>query len=104
MNLFSRPFRLVGRAGGKPMIGCPDPGGVYLEVVMTKKVLIVAALGAASVTSLLAGCAQSQPYSLTGKSDEQVAEEHEQWRQQMMYTDEKGHFHPELASQHQRIH
>ena len=87
------------------MIGCPDPGGVYLEVVMAKKLLIVAALGAASVTSLLAvGCSQSQPYSLTGKSDEQVAEEHLQWRQQTMYTDEKGHYHPELAAQHQRIH
>lgn len=71
---------------------------------MNRKFLTVALLGLVSAPMLFAeGCAQQQPYSLSGKSQEQMANEHEQWRQRMMYTDEKGHYHPELAAQHRPL-
>lgn len=74
---------------------------------MTRKLLSVAMLGAVSVSTLFAlGCSsqgQNQPYSLTGRSQEQIAQAHEQWRQQTMYTDEKGHYHAELAAQNRPL-
>jgi hypothetical protein len=62
------------------------------------KALLFSALFA---SAFAAGCASSSPpYSLTGpaKSEEQIAQDHEKWRQQMTYTDEKGHYHPEAAA------
>mgnify|MGYP001457316260 CR=1 FL=1 len=74
---------------------------------MTRKLLSVALLSAVSVSTLFAlGCSsqgQNQPYSLTGKSQDQIAQEHEQWRQRTMYTDEKGHYHPELRAQNRPL-
>ena len=74
---------------------------------MTRKLLSVALLGAVSVSTLFAaGCSsqgQNQPYSLTGKSEEQIAQDHEQWRERTMYTDEKGHYHADLAAQHRPL-
>jgi hypothetical protein len=68
---------------------------------MTRKLITLALLGATTVPALLAvGCASNtatEPYGLTGKAQENAS--HEAWRQQMMYTDEKGHYHPELAAQ-----
>ena len=64
---------------------------------ITKAFLFTALLSSA----FLAGCASSgPPYSLTGptKSEEQIAQDHEKWRQQMTYTDDKGHYHPEAAA------
>ena len=74
---------------------------------MTRKLFSLALLAATAGPAFLAvGCSSSnanQPYSLTGKSQEQIAQDHEAWRQRMMYTDEKGHYHPELAAQHRPI-
>ncbi|MDB5333424.1 MAG: hypothetical protein JWP03_4575 [Phycisphaerales bacterium] len=70
---------------------------------MTRKLITLALLGATAVPALLAvGCASenaTEPYKLTGKTQENAASGHEAWRQQIMYTDEKGHYHPELAAQ-----
>ena len=78
-----------------------------MEIIMIRKLLSVAVLGAASISTLFAvGCSsqgQNQPYSLTGKSEEQIAQDHEQWRQREMYIDEKGHYHAELAAQHRPL-
>lgn len=73
---------------------------------MSRKWITIALLGATTVPALFAvGCSSgsNQPYSLTGKSQEQIASEHEAWRERMMYTDEKGHYHPELAAQHRPL-
>jgi hypothetical protein len=70
---------------------------------MTRKLITLALLGATAVPALLAvGCASenaTEPYKLTGKTQENAVSGHEAWRQQIMYTDEKGHYHPELAAQ-----
>lgn len=72
---------------------------------MRRKVITSVLLAAMVVPALLAvGCASgnaNEPYSLTGHSQDQATQEHEAWRQQMMYTDDKGHYRPELAAQHQ---
>lgn len=66
---------------------------------MTSKLLALVLLGAASASSLLAvGCASgngNQPYSLTGKSQDQVDQEHQEWLHKQQYTDQKGRYHPE---------
>src|SRR5436853_6514968 len=86
-----------------PTVGTANAAESFDGVFMTRKLLTVAVLSAASLSTLFAvGCSsqgQSQPYSLTGKSQDQIARDHEQWRQKMMYTDDKGHYHPELAAQ-----
>jgi hypothetical protein len=68
-----------------------------------KKLLNLILMSVVSSPMVVAlGCSSggaNQPYSLTGKSAEQTAVDHEQWRQRTMYTDEKGHYHPELAAQ-----
>ena len=70
---------------------------------MTRKLIALALLGATTVPALLAvGCASdsgNQPYRLTGKSQEDVVQERSDWRQRNMYTDDKGHYHPDLAAQ-----
>jgi hypothetical protein len=50
---------------------------------------------------LAAGCATKPPYSLTGTNQQQVAQNHENWRQQMAYTDDKGHYRADLAAKGQ---
>jgi hypothetical protein len=70
---------------------------------MTRKLITLALLGTTTVPALLAvGCTSNtatEPYGLTGKAQENAVSSHEAWRQQMMYTDEKGHYHPELAAE-----
>ena len=65
---------------------------------MTRKLIVASMFAATAIAAI--GCASqpsSPPYSLTGESQSQVAQ-HEQWRQRQMYTDEKGHYHPDLAA------
>ena len=66
------------------------------------KLITIAMLGAVSVPMLTAlGCSTggNQPYSLTGTSAQQAAAQHEEWRQRMMYTDDKGHYRADLRQQ-----
>lgn len=66
---------------------------------MTGKLLTFVLLGAASASSLLAvGCSSgnaNQPYSLTGKSQEQIDQDHQEWLHKQRYTDQKGRYHSE---------
>jgi hypothetical protein len=79
---------------------------------MGRKLIASILFAATAVPALLVvGCASGNgnppsgnpPYSLTGSSQDQVAQEHEAWRQRMMYTDDKGHYRPELAAQNHPI-
>ena len=74
---------------------------------MTRKLITLALLGATAVPALLAvGCASdnaSEPYKLTGKSQDDAVSSHEAWRQRSVYTDDKGHYRPDLAEQHRPL-
>jgi hypothetical protein len=66
---------------------------------MASKIFALVLLGAASASSLVAvGCASGtgqQPYSLTGKTQEQIDQDHQEWLHKQQYTDQKGRYHPE---------
>ena len=68
------------------------------------KYLTLTALTASAL--FVIGCSTTQPYSLTGNqpSNAQADEAHRQWRERMLYTDDKGHYHPEAAAVGRPIH
>jgi hypothetical protein len=74
---------------------------------MTRKLIALALLGATTVPALLAvGCASenaTEPYKLTGRTQENVVSSHEAWRQRTVYTDDKGHYRPDLEAQHRPL-
>ena len=74
---------------------------------MTRKLIMVAILGIVSASALLAaGCSATNanpPYSLTGQPQVQADRKHQEWLLRQRFTDEKGHYHPELAAAHQPI-
>ena len=71
---------------------------------MARKLISLGLLAAVAVPALLVtGCASeggSQPYGLTGNSQQQVDQQHQEWAHRQQYTDQKGRYHPEwdLAS------
>lgn len=68
---------------------------------MKRKLLTFAVLGAMSLTALVAvGCSSTatEPYSLTGKSQSRVDQDHQRWLEKQRYTDQKGRYHPELEA------
>jgi hypothetical protein len=71
-----------------------------VEDFMTRKLITLALLGATTVPALLAaGCASgdaNQPYSLTGQSQVQTDQAHQEWLRKQQYTDQKGRYHAEL--------
>jgi hypothetical protein len=65
---------------------------------MTRTLLATVLLAGATVVAV--GCSANntrEPYSLTGQSQAQIDQQHQEWAVKQHYTDDKGRYHPELA-------
>ena len=69
---------------------------------MKRKLFSVATLAAGAVSTLMVvGCESNKanpPYGLTGPSQEQIDQQHQQWLLDRRFTDDKGHYRPEMAN------
>ncbi|HEY2584350.1 MAG TPA: hypothetical protein VGI81_01145 [Tepidisphaeraceae bacterium] len=75
---------------------------------MNRNLTALSIAGSLLIPTFLAGGCASQnqsnpPYALTGPESQAQADQHEAWRQQLAYTDQKGKYRPEFANREQPI-
>ena len=69
---------------------------------MPRQLITVAILAVTAIPTLFAvGCSSTNanaPYSLTGDSQAQIDQRHQEWAERQRFTDDKGRYRPDLAA------
>ena len=64
---------------------------------MIRTLFATAVLGGAAAVAVGCSANTNEPYSLTGESQAEIDQQHQEWLLKQHYTDQKGRYRPELA-------